>query len=622
MEKILAQQYSTLKNVEKMTRANNLIQLAQLFEEKRIDDEGNKTVKELKALNKSIVEALKGKTGDGLNSNVVKLFKEVTKQSAELRKLSGSEIKGITDKAMGRRQYKTVGDKISGMKESAKDFFTLRGFLDKTGIAQRGGKGLISNALDRREEKQDYIKTRMKLDPTANLHGPEKAMQIFAKQFDEQQKIQKDMAKNEEAISKMKKQGFKDDQIARTEEGKKQKELASALAKIDTRVRPEGYDAKTGLVKPKETADIIPKKEKAQSDKDEDAIENARVQQDQLDTLHKIEENTRKVTGGAGGGEGSEGKGGGILAGIGAGLGALGKGIGGLGKGIGKGIEGILTGIAKGIAAFGNPKVLLGSVALIAVAGSMWIVSEALKNFADIEWEDIAKGFTALIGLGVVAAVAGLAAPLLITGAIAIAAVGASLLPFAAAMAIAGPAMDEFATGMERLSNINGDNLLSVGAGLAAIAAGMVAFGAANAVAGVSNLVTGFLSAVTGQKTPVEQILELGEKGIGIEKAGIGVEKLANGLGAFSKVDPEKIKAIAALPVEKIAAMGAAMNNAGEVYNKSGDNAGAAQKGGGNKSTIVSAPTTNNVSKNTQVVSLPIRNQDNTMNRYLKSRYA
>ena len=38
--------------------------------------------------------------------------------------------------------------------------------------------------------------------------------------------------------------------------------------------------------------------------------------------------------------------------------------------------------------------------------------------------------------------------------------------------------------------------------------------------------------------------------------------------------------------------------------------------------TVVSAPTTNNVSKTTQVVQLPVRNQDQTMSRYLRTRFA
>ena len=103
----------------------------------------------------------------------------------------------------------------------------------------------------------------------------------------------------------------------------------------------------------------------------------------------------------------------------------------------------------------------------------------------------------------------------------------------------------------------------------------------------------------------------------------VGVEKLATGLSAFSKIDTDKIKASAALPTEKIAAMGLAMSCAGEVYAKSGENAGAAVKGGGKggSTNVVSAPTTN-INKTTNMIKSPIRNQESSISKYIESKYA
>ena len=92
----------------------------------------------------------------------------------------------------------------------------------------------------------------------------------------------------------------------------------------------------------------------------------------------------------------------------------------------------------------------------------------------------------------------------------------------------------------------------------------------------------------------------------------------------FSSVDPEKIKAIAGLPVEKIAAMGASMMAASAVEGGSRANVNAdtqAVAGGGNKTNVVNAPVTNN-SNTTQVISSPIRNQESSQSRYLQRRYA
>jgi hypothetical protein len=168
--------------------------------------------------------------------------------------------------------------------------------------------------------------------------------------------------------------------------------------------------------------------------------------------------------------------------------------------------------------------------------------------------------------------------------------------------------------GLEKIGKLDGSNLLLVGAGLASIGAGMAVMGVGTAVAGVSNLVTGFLSAVTGQKTPVEQLLMLGEKGDLINQAGTGVVNIARGLGMFSQVDPEKIKAIAALPIEKIAAMGASLRPAGAVEGGSRANADANASvggGGGNKTNIVNAPV-NNMSRTTNVIKPNIRNNESS----------
>lgn len=412
----------------------------------------------------------------------------------------------------------------------------------------------------------------------------------------------------------------------------------------------------------------------------EDEMEAARMQQEHLSVLKAIEANTR----GGGGSPGASAPaassgGGGIMGGIGSGLKSLGSGLAGLGKGIGAGVEGLLKGIAEGIKAFGNSEVLKGAAAMTILAAALWITGKAVQEFMEVDWEAMAKagvallglagiatlmgagsaqmiqgaaaiailggalwvagkgfqlfgemdwgaigkGFVALLGLAAVAAVLSFALPWIIPGAIAIAALGAALIPFGIAFNLAAPAMEAFAKAMETLSDLDGENLLKVGPALLAIAAGMTAMGAAQAAAGVGNLVGKFLSVISGQKTPVEQIIELGKNGRDIADAGAGVKGIGEGLVAFSSIDAEKIKAIAALPTEKIAAMGAAMRNAGPVYDQSGQNAGAAIPGQGGQQII--APVQNNVSVNqnqNQIIKSPVRNQDGTVGDYLKSRYA
>ena len=258
MQQVLANQQNSLAKLLELSKQDRLLQLIQTKEAFNIDKDGDKNLEMLKKIDASIKDLNvksndKGK--DGISSNVVKLFTEIKKSTEKVKQLtqantvSRAAAKEITGNAMDRRQYRSIGDRAGEFKEKAKDFFTMRGFLDKTGIVERGTGGVLSDTLDRREEKQKYVASRLKMDPTTRLHGVEKSSQIFSRQFDEQQNVQRNIRKNESTLSTYKKQGFTEEQIKRSEEFKKRDTLATDLAKVDTRVRPQGFDPKTGLTK-------------------------------------------------------------------------------------------------------------------------------------------------------------------------------------------------------------------------------------------------------------------------------------------------------------------------------------------------------------------------------------
>jgi hypothetical protein len=128
---------------------------------------------------------------------------------------------------------------------------------------------------------------------------------------------------------------------------------------------------------------------------------------------------------------------------------------------------------------------------------------------------------------------------------------------------------------------------------------------------------------VTPGKSPVEQIMMMGEKGDLINQAGTGVLNLAKGLGMFSQVDTDKVKAIAALPIEKIAAMGLALRPANAVEGGSKANAdNSATAGGSSGSTsVINAPVMTN-NKTTQIIKPQIRNQESSVSSWLRHRLA
>lgn len=549
----------------------------------------------------------------------IKESNDALKENLQLRK---EETKAIANIAKGMETFQTMGDRLRDQGKKLKDNFGSMSALKVTALKAFNIGGIFNKSI----AKEKFIQTQRKL-------GSEDDRSTLSGKFETANKTAKEIKKNEAELSQFKKDtGMSEADLAKTKEGKrllgKREQLSDTYAKADL---------KAGLVKRES-----PTQEHADSGvAEERQMEQAKHEAKMDDLFVKIEQNTRgdspaqKAKPAEGGKEG-----GGLLAGL---MSGGGKALDGMKKfGIGLlAISAALWVAAEAFKNFGNVDwemigkgmVALGGLVLAAIgldkvkgsiikgalvlgilAGSVYLMGEALGTFSDLDWETIGKGMVAIAGIGALGAIVGLAAPLIAAGGGALLVMGAALYAIGEAMQAVGKGFAEMTDGLEKIGKLDGSNLLLVGAGLASIGAGMAVMGVGTAVAGVSNLVTGFLSAVTGQKTPVEQLLMLGEKGDLINQAGTGVVNIARGLGMFSQVDPEKIKAIAALPVEKIAAMGAAMRPANAVEGGSRANADAAATaggGGGNRTNIVNAPV-NNMSRTTNVIKPNIRNQESS----------
>lgn len=295
MKNITVKQAEHLKKLEVLNNQDNVYKL----NANRNNSSSASEIKQNEEMNdnlKKIDKTLKDTLGDKgkLNSNVIKLADWIKKNTAKALPETGKaktpksaltedQAKSITGEAMGRRTYRGVGERVEGVKDQVKDFFSVRGFLDKTGIVKRGTGGIFSDALDRREEKQKYIKARMETKGTT--FGDEKT---FARQFDEQQDTQRKMRKNESVIKGYEELGFKDTQIKRSDAFKERGVLAEQIIKSDTRVRPSKETEKEGTLVKSNT-----KKLGIEADTSEKEIENNRMVSEQTELLRSIEENTR-----------------------------------------------------------------------------------------------------------------------------------------------------------------------------------------------------------------------------------------------------------------------------------------------------------------------------------------
>ena len=549
----------------------------------------------------------------------IKESNDALKENLQLRK---EETKAIANIAKGMETFQTMGDRLRDQGKKLKDNFGSMSALKVTALKAFNIGGIFNKSI----AKEKFIQTQRKL-------GSEDDRSTLAGKYETANKTAKEIKKNEAELSQFKKDtGMSEADLAKTKEGKrllsKREQLSDTYAQADL---------KAGLVKRES-----PTQEHADTGAAEErAIEAEKHAQKQEDLFIKIEQNTRGGSPDQKAKPAEGGKEGGLLAGLMSG--GAGKALDGMKKfGIGLLAIGAALYVAaeafknfgqvawedvgKGMVALGGlviaalaldkvkGNIIAGAAALGVLALATWGIGAALGTFAELDWETIGKGMVALAGLGVIGAVAGLAAPLIAAGGAALLVMGSALYVVGEAMQAVGKGFAEMTDGLEKIGKLDGSNLLLVGAGLASIGAGMAVMGVGTAVAGVTNLVSGFLHKVTGQKSPVEQLLMLGEKGDLINQAGTGVVNIARGLGMFSQVDPEKIKAIAALPVEKIAAMGAAMRPANAVEGGSRANADAAATadgGGGNRTNIVNAPV-NNMSKTTNVIKPNIRNQESS----------
>lgn len=102
-------------------------------------------------------------------------------------------------------------------------------------------------------------------------------------------------------------------------------------------------------------------------------------------------------------------------------------------SGIGTAIKNILKGVADGLNSF-KTSAIKGAAALLIVSGAIWVTSKAFQNFSTVSWSDVAKGLVSIGALAGIALLLGKASSDMILGSIAIAILGASLIPAAYAL--------------------------------------------------------------------------------------------------------------------------------------------------------------------------------------------
>ena len=323
MEALLKKQNELLTSLDKTAKRDMLIQAAQLYEEKRIDEDGDRMEDQLKDLNAN-VKKLNEKTGDNLNSNVIKLTDALrqkfrgdngkglespgVKLSRATSKVDPAETARVVDVVSGRRRY----NEKQNVKDDLKDLFSARGFLDKMGIARRGESGLISDFMDKRENRKNWVESRMRADPNMkNLKqyggDEEKVRQYLNQQHGKKLEIEEKIFQTKDDIAEQRKRGMSDEQIKRMGLFKEQDQLTTQLKEIDPSLKQKPQTAKEQETKAtqfnreteEKSAKVLPFTKEASAGttanalgSEENMLEQNKMIAEQTGLLKKIEENT------------------------------------------------------------------------------------------------------------------------------------------------------------------------------------------------------------------------------------------------------------------------------------------------------------------------------------------
>lgn len=584
MKEILEKQSATLIKVEKLLSMDRLIQLSQAALQLKTDKDLNRD------------EELNLDKLDG----IAKTLKEMNKTLSKSEKLLAKQVSNaVLDKAAKFKRVSTIGDIAKEKVDSLKDMFTLRGFLDKSGIAKRGGTGALSRLADARETQKEFVEQQLLVTKGTFQKGSkeEKVRRNSAtKQFKESQKLLKAQDANESKIQRMKDSGWSDDQIAKTGLIERRDAISTSLQKVDKRAAGAAKEITASSSKDEQFSRSKAATPVSTSSSSENEVEAQRLRERQVNLLEKIEENTAALKPNSSKEKEGNSSGGGLLGGLTSVLGSLGGALAKLGRGIGRGLQGMLVGLARGFAALANPATLIGmgafSIAALGIGKALQMAAPAIQAFAPIV-ETVADVIKTVFVEGI-KAIPDIIKSIgdVITGIISTISDG-----------IKG-VIDTVVTSIERLSKIDGGALLQVAAGLVAIGGGLAAFAAGNVAAGLTNIVGGLLNAVTGQKSPIEQLEAIAKLGPGLQQAGDGLQKVSAGLGSFNK------------PIANTGSVVTGMTNK---MNDAKDASTQQQKG----SVIVSAPTTvTNSNKQNIAMPQPIRNTDSGFASYLKNKMA
>ncbi len=222
---------SEIAGIEKLTSSKIQKVLDAMGEDKKIQlaalMESAKTDKDIKTEDKKLLDVaveLKKIIGKS-DSNLVKLYEEAKKQTESLISLKKANASDITNLALKQNKNVGIGERLSNFKDN---FFSVKGFLNTTGIVKENSDGFIARAINNRQAKKDYISDQ-------KMMGSTKSDKELKDDYDQQQQITRQLRLASSKIENLREKGYGDAAIEKTGLLETQRNLTSQYAKVDPR---------------------------------------------------------------------------------------------------------------------------------------------------------------------------------------------------------------------------------------------------------------------------------------------------------------------------------------------------------------------------------------------------
>lgn len=224
------------ESIEKLSKQDRLLQVAQLYQAREINEDDDKLVDSMEQLKEDTKAGLIDTTGNGLNANVLKLIAALQKQQGVVGQ-AGTSFSGNVDTNQGALfsgvEPSTVAPKPSlfeapkkgtglagwrgAIADTIKKLRSPETYLDMSEGANTEGVGaLLRKPIDEQRAQAEVTREREKFISDQLATGATQDRELAGKRFDKVVEQRKIIKESQQQVQEARARGLTDEQIERT----------------------------------------------------------------------------------------------------------------------------------------------------------------------------------------------------------------------------------------------------------------------------------------------------------------------------------------------------------------------------------------------------------------------